>query len=147
MLFSMLYRSVTQCYPSGFGNPFTCRYEFLRSFPYRYNRFFPSILFYQPKPICPICSAQPCQAQPCQAQPCQAQPCQAQPCQAPPTPPAPRTTSTTTSTTSSTTPRTCTKDSTESDILEVLDYPVARFSDAEWISGMGNFKNFFICKH
>ena len=64
------------------------------------------------------------------------------------------TTSTTTSTTPSTTPRTtpstkpstiprtCTKDSTESDILEVLDYPVARFSVGEWISGMGNFKIF-----
>ena len=27
-----------------------------------------------------------------------------------------------------------------SDILEVLDYPVPRFSDGEWISGMGNIK-------
>ena len=61
------------------------------------------------------------------------------------------TTSTTTTTTPSTTPstaprttpRTCTEDSTESDFLKVLDYhPVARFSDGEWISGMGNFKFF-----
>ena len=39
----------------------------------------------------------------------------------------------------STTPSTptCDKNSTESDILEVLDYPVPRFSDGEWISGMG----------
>ena len=48
--------------------------------------------------------------------------------------------STTTSTTNST--KICAKNITESDILEVLDYPVPRFSDGEWISGMGNFKIF-----
>ena len=52
------------------------------------------------------------------------------------------TTSTATSTTTSTTTSTkiCAKNSTESYILEVLDYPVPRFSDGEWISGMGNIK-------
>ena len=49
-------------------------------------------------------------------------------------------TSTTNSTTTSI--KICGKNSTESDILEVLDYPVPRFSDGEWISGMGNFKIF-----
>ena len=44
------------------------------------------------------------------------------------------------STTTSTPPSTpaCDKNSTESDILEVLDYPFPRFSNGEWISGMGN---------
>ena len=34
----------------------------------------------------------------------------------------------------------CDKNSDESDILEILDYPVARFSDGDWISGMRNIK-------
>ena len=34
------------------------------------------------------------------------------------------------------------KNSAESDILEVLGYPVARFSDGEWISGMRNIEKF-----
>ena len=49
-------------------------------------------------------------------------------------------TSTTNSTTNST--KICAENITESDILEVLDCPVPRFSDGEWISGMGNFKIF-----
>ena len=49
-------------------------------------------------------------------------------------------TSTTTSTTTST--KICAKNSTESDILEVLDYLVPRFSDGEWISGMGSIELF-----